>query len=78
MEEKGLKHRVLLKGGEVSTEKYAVQGVPTTFLIDREGRILSRDVGFSPASSPSREAAIEALLVAGTKPADGASRGQPK
>ncbi len=56
-------------GSEVSSEKYAVQGAPTTFLIDREGKIVSRDVGFSAASAPTRGAAIESLVAAESNPA---------
>jgi hypothetical protein len=74
--EKSLKQRILLGGSEVAREKYAVRGYPTAFLIDREGRIAAREVGFAPAVARSREAKIEEL-VAGRLKAElkrGASR----
>jgi hypothetical protein len=41
-----LKHRILLNGGEVFTEKYGLKGVPQTFWIDRSGKVAAAEVGF--------------------------------
>jgi len=48
--DKKLEHRVLLSGRKVSRE-YGVQGVPTTFWIDRKGVIVDAELGFHGAAS---------------------------
>lgn len=46
VKEKGLNFRVLLDPGEdVSAKKYGITGVPETFLIDRDGRVVERYIG---------------------------------
>jgi hypothetical protein len=62
VKEKGLKQKVVLMGGAVAREKYFVNGFPTSFLIDREGKIIDRDVGFGPGMAPAREKKIKDLL----------------
>lgn len=57
-----LTHKILLDGGEVFTEKYGLQGVPTTFWIDRNGVIVDIDVDFKKAGPLERKTA---KLVAG-------------
>ena len=41
---------------------YQVTGTPTNFLIDREGRIIFRGVGYAPGSEGELRAQIEYLL----------------
>ena len=60
--EKGLKQVVLLKGGAVAREKYAVTGYPTSFFIDPEGNVAEREVGFGPGMAPAIERKLRKLL----------------
>ncbi len=53
--------------GEV-TRQYGVIATPTTFLIDREGRLLGRVVGPRAWASPEGKALIAALLEAPSRP----------
>jgi hypothetical protein len=60
--EKGLRQRVLLGGRRTALSLYGVTGFPTSFLIDRRGTVVERQVGFLPARAGAIEARIEALL----------------
>ena len=44
------------------TSSYGIQGIPTTFIIDKEGRIVSRLVGSIDWDTPEIHAALEILL----------------
>ena len=68
VEAKKLKQKVLLLGSKVARDLYCVRGFPTTFFIDPEGKIVDRDVGFSPAAAPATEAKIRALLEKAKRP----------
>jgi peroxiredoxin len=48
-------------GGRVSAA-YGISAIPTTYLIDRRGRIVSRVVGAFPWDTPAVIAALETLL----------------
>ncbi len=50
MKEKGFSFNVLLGEGTKVQENYQVTGIPTKFLIDREGRIQFKHVGYSAKS----------------------------
>ncbi len=43
-------------------EKFKLEGMPTSFLIDRDGRVHSRHVGFYEKEKPKLEAEIRSLL----------------
>ncbi len=58
---KGLKQKVLLKGSDIA-RKYGVDVYPTTFFIDRAGKIVSRSPGFSATHKEQLEKKIRALL----------------
>ena len=62
VEREKLRQKILLEGRSVAAEKYLVRGFPTTFLIDRAGRIVHREVGFSAATAPGLQKRIEALV----------------
>lgn len=49
-----------------SAEHYDVQGMPSSYLIDRAGRIRARHVGFREADSAAREAEVRKLLLSET------------
>lgn len=53
---------VLLMGGTVARRLYGVTGFPTCFWIDPQGRIVKKEVGFTPARFPEMEARLESLL----------------
>jgi peroxiredoxin len=44
------------------TQQYGVVATPTTFLVDREGRLVGRVVGSRDWSSPSARGVLSALL----------------
>jgi peroxiredoxin len=47
--------------GRVSAE-YAVQGTPTTYLVDRQGDVVARAIGPRPWTGPEGRALFRALL----------------
>lgn len=59
LEEKKVNYPVVLGGGEIA-DRYGIQALPTTFLIDRQGKITASHVGLIDKSQ--FEADIEALL----------------
>jgi hypothetical protein len=67
--EKSLKQKVLLMGGAVAAKGYGVRAYPTTFLIDREGKVVNREEGFGPSMEKPKEAQIRALLSKPSNPA---------
>ncbi len=68
IQETKFKQKVMLMGRDVGREKYAVRGYPTTFLIDREGKIVDRKLGFGPSSGPGEEKKIKDLLAGKFRP----------
>ena len=55
--EKKLKHRILLNGGDVFSEKYNLSGIPILFWIDAQGVIIATDAGFDDPKSLERQTA---------------------
>ena len=53
---------VLLDPPGVATRAWAVTATPSTFLIDRAGRLVARAVGTRSWTQPEGRAVIEALL----------------
>jgi peroxiredoxin len=61
LQERGLTFPVLLDiSGEVG-KKYGVTGYPETFIIDRQGTIVHRHIGYNDWSQPSVETALRRL-----------------
>lgn len=58
---------------KMSRERFELLGVPTTFLIDREGRIIFRHLGFSQGDEKMLEAEIRLLLERDAAAAGGSS-----
>lgn len=50
----------------VTAQAMRLKGMPTSFLIDRNGEIVSRHLGFSEADKAKLERNIKALLASGT------------
>jgi cytochrome c biogenesis protein CcmG/thiol:disulfide interchange protein DsbE len=44
----GMNYPVLLGSDEVSMKYGGIEGIPTTFIIDRDGKIVNRFEGFRP------------------------------
>lgn len=53
---------VLLDPPGVASRAWAITATPTTFLVDRGGRVVARAVGTRPWTEPEGRAVIEALL----------------
>lgn len=49
-----------------SAEHYDVQGMPSSYLIDRAGRIRARHIGFREQDAAAREAEVRKLLLSET------------
>jgi AhpC/TSA family len=63
VKERGYVAPVLLDGsGEVTGRVYGVWGPPTSYLVDRQGRLLARLVGARDWSSPAARRLLEATL----------------
>lgn len=61
-EKEKLKQTILLKGSEVAADVYGVTGYPTSYWIDREGKVVYWEKGFVPEAAPALEKRIERLL----------------
>lgn len=63
VEERGYKAPVLIdRTGDVTGRVYGVWGPPTSYVVDREGRLVGRIVGARPWDSPQARAFIQSLL----------------
>lgn len=74
--EKKLKQKVLLEGRKTAAEKYGVDAFPTSFLIDRAGKAVDREVGFAPSMAAAIEAKLEELVKERTAASEPAPAGQ--
>lgn len=63
----GVGYPVLADPGKKAFYAYRVRGLPTAFLIDGEGRIARRWVGFQKEDAASLRSSVDALLPAPTK-----------
>jgi thioredoxin-related protein len=61
VDSKDINYRVLLNGSQVARE-YGIRGIPTSFLIDANGRIVKKQIGYSPALETALRERIKALL----------------
>lgn len=63
VEERGYKAPVLIdRTGDVTGRVYGVWGPPTSYVVDREGRLIGRIVGARAWDSPQARAFIQSLL----------------
>ena len=60
-ESNGITYPILVGGREVS-EAYKVTGIPTTFIIGRDGRIVAKHVGFAMEMAPEFRSDIASAL----------------
>ncbi|MFH1689926.1 MAG: TlpA disulfide reductase family protein [Candidatus Eisenbacteria bacterium] len=52
----------ILVGDQAISQQYKVSGIPMTLMIDRDGRVASKDVGFAPTMEAEMRARVEELL----------------
>ncbi len=57
--DQGIRYPVLLGGSKVA-ERFGVDGIPATFYIDREGKVVSSEVGFPGEAAMER--AVQEIL----------------
>lgn len=63
VEEMGLTFPVALdRDGTVTDTKYPTSGLPTSYLLDRQGRAVARKIGFAEWDGGQARALVEALL----------------
>jgi hypothetical protein len=60
--EKKLTHSILMMGGKPARELYYVSAFPTSYFLDRDGRILERTLGFEASEVNQLERHIQELL----------------
>ena len=53
---------IVLKGTQAIAQEFQIRGIPTTYLLDKQGRIAHRFVGFSPALKQTFETMVQSLL----------------
>lgn len=53
---------IVLDDQKISRGVYKIQGTPTNLVIDRQGRIVFRHLGFGPGSEKILKAEIEMLM----------------
>lgn len=58
----GITFPIVIDDQEVSGRLFDVQATPTTLMIDRDGQIIFRSLGFSPGKEKSIEAEIQYML----------------
>jgi peroxiredoxin len=63
VDENGITYPILVGNREVQAA-YGVTGIPTTFLIGRDGKISAKHVGYHPSMAESFRAEVKALLEA--------------
>lgn len=57
-----ISHRLLVRGGKVARTGYKLGPVPTTFWIDRQGKIVHQTFGFSDKDLPSMETWVKKIV----------------
>jgi len=62
LDELGVVHHVLNDADRDAFSAYGVRGIPTTCIVDHEGRLMYRHIGFSEGDEERYAAEIEALL----------------
>jgi peroxiredoxin len=61
VEQQGVTYPILVGNRQVG-QTYQLQGIPTTFILDRNGRIAEKHLGFSPADADVIRAEVARLL----------------
>jgi peroxiredoxin len=61
MRRQKLNHPTLLQGGDAA-RKWGVASIPANFILDRDGKIRDKSVGFHPGDVDEMQKTIEKLL----------------
>jgi peroxiredoxin len=61
VKEHGMEYPVIVDRGDIS-EEYEVEAFPTTILIDRNGKVVQRYMGYSPVLRSKLEALVQKLI----------------
>ena len=63
-DQKGFSYSVVMddRADGVTGKPYQVGGIPTLFLIDREGKVVERRIGYDPEHPDELTAAVEKLV----------------
>jgi thiol-disulfide isomerase/thioredoxin len=61
VQQQGVTYTILVGNRQVG-QTYQLQGIPTTFILDRSGRIAEKHLGFSPADADVIRAEVAELL----------------
>jgi len=64
VEKEKLKQTVLLMGSTVAQELYVAPSYPTSYWIDREGKVVRREMGFQATMAPVLERMARKLVIA--------------
>jgi hypothetical protein len=67
IEEHGAVHTLLNDPDRVTFDAYGIRGIPTTVIVDHEGRMMFRHVGFGEGMEETFEKEIETLLAWGAE-----------
>lgn len=62
VKEKGIDYTIVLDPAQTTPRRFAVVGLPTAFLIDRDGMILRKWTGYSPGVVEEIERAVKETL----------------
>lgn len=62
VEKEKLKQTVLLVGSKVARDLYVALSYPTSYWIDREGKVVHRETGFQPTMVPALERMARKLV----------------
>lgn len=62
LEENKVEHLILSDPDDAATAAYRVSAIPVTVLVDHEGRVMFRHLGFSPEMAERFEKEIETLI----------------
>lgn len=65
MKKVGAAFPIALDDSKLSKDLFKIQGTPTNFVIDRDGRIVFRHLGFVPGNEKVLDAEIMTLIASG-------------
>ncbi|MFA5033547.1 MAG: TlpA disulfide reductase family protein [bacterium] len=61
VQKNGIKHPVLI-GNEEVAKNYSIRGIPTTYILDKQGKIVTQHTGFGKETAEQLESELTKLL----------------